>query len=112
MYECTISRTILDFIGLIRDAISELEVEIWPESDLFLELQRINGELVEDEDGHKHCGYYFVYSPKRCIYWPEKVTFSRSMSKFLNATWGHLSESQKRESLLLDLIYITHLTVG
>jgi hypothetical protein len=69
MYDRKIPTLILGFIKEIQDSISEREVTIWPGSDLFLELQREQGELIEDgDDGHAHCGYDFVHNPSRCIY--------------------------------------------
>jgi hypothetical protein len=110
MYDLKISTLILGFIKDIQDAIAEPEVIIWPESDLFLELQRHQGELIEDDDGQAHCGYYFVHDPSWCIYWPEEVTLKPFTSKILASMWGDLSGYQTSESLMIDSFYIKDLT--
>jgi hypothetical protein len=109
MYEGESSELIGSFFKEIQDAISEPEVTIWPESDLFLELLRDKGELVKS-NGQAHCGYYFVHDKSRCIYWPEHVWLKPRLSKILNSMWGNVSEYQARGSLVIDS-YIKDLTI-
>ncbi|KAF7767911.1 hypothetical protein Agabi119p4_7154 [Agaricus bisporus var. burnettii] len=102
MYDPDISELILDFIKEIQEAISEYKVTLWPESDLLVELHRREGKITED-DGHAHCGYYFVQHTRRCIYWLEEVKLNPTISKALGLISGDLSGYQTQ--LCLEVEY-------
>jgi hypothetical protein len=102
MYDPSISALILEFIKQIQEAISICDATIWPDSDLFIELQRAQGKLVKDDDGDAHCGYYFVHSASRCIYWPEKVTLRHFTSEPVGDISGDLSGYQTRELSIIS----------
>lgn len=101
MYDPDISELILDFIKEIQEAISEYKVTLWPESDLLVELHRREGKITED-DGHAHCGYYFVQHTRRCIYWLEEVKLNPTLSKALGLISGDLSGYQTRAPFMID----------
>lgn len=101
MYDPDISELILDFIKEIQEAISEYKVTLWPESDLLVELHRREGKITED-DGHPHCGYYFVQHTRRCIYWLEEVKLNPTLSKALGLISGDLSGYQTRAPFMID----------
>ncbi|XP_006462384.1 hypothetical protein AGABI2DRAFT_179143 [Agaricus bisporus var. bisporus H97] len=105
MYDPDISELILDFIKEIQEAISEYKVTLWPESDLLVELHRREGRITED-DGHAHCGYYFVQHTRRCIYWLEEVKLNPTLSKALGLISGDLSGHQTQ--LCLEVEYWTY----
>jgi hypothetical protein len=96
MYDPEISTLISDFIEQIQDAISDQNTIIWPESDLFVQLQRKEGKLTKD-DGHTRCGYYFVHHERRCIYWLEGLELNPSVSLPLRNIRGDLTGYQTRE---------------
>lgn len=102
MYDPKVSTLILDFVKQIQGAIYDHEINLFPESDLFLELHRDQVEAIENQDGHIYCGYYFVHNQNRCIYWPEKVTRNPFTSKIPDRAWGALSGYQSRELLFIN----------